>query len=256
MKVSVVIPCYNSSKTIETCIESVFNQSFLPYEIIVIDDGSSDNTLKILEKLKTGNIHNIIFNILSQENCGPSVARNNGVEHAQGDWIAFLDSDDYWLENNLNIANEFIKKNPRFSLLGGGSKSREGEYITFKKLLFKNYFKTSSTIIKKECILKYPFNENQKFSEDYRTWLSVSTSYLAYIVYGIDAFPVVFRENSYFGGGLSSKLWKMQVGELSNYWFLLRDGKISTLQLIVVCTYSCTKYINRLISKFFKYDIK
>lgn len=94
-KVSVIIPTYNRASFVIKAIESVLAQSFNDYEIIVIDDGSTDNTKEVLEPYR-GRIQYI-----HQENSGVSAARNAGIRLAKGDWIAFLDSDDEWMRDYL-----------------------------------------------------------------------------------------------------------------------------------------------------------
>lgn len=93
--ISIVIPVYNAESTIERAVESAFSSQKLHIEVIVVDDGSNDNTRHLLEKLKSR--YSSLF-VISQKNGGPSLARRAGIELAKGDYIAFLDADDY-LEN-------------------------------------------------------------------------------------------------------------------------------------------------------------
>lgn len=105
MKISVIIPTYNRQKLVQRAIESVLDQSVVPYEIIVVDDGSTDNTKK--EIIKYGSKIRYIY----QENSGkPGAARNLGLKYVQGNWIAFLDSDDVWLPDKLNLQLKLINK--------------------------------------------------------------------------------------------------------------------------------------------------
>lgn len=90
--VSVIVPVYNAQKTIERCLDSVLSQTFKDLELIVVDDGSTDNTRNILAHYATMNTRLII---ITQENSGVSVARNTGMERAIGKWITFVDADDY-----------------------------------------------------------------------------------------------------------------------------------------------------------------
>ncbi len=95
MRVSVIIPTYNRARFIESAIKSVLVQTYKDYEVIVIDDGSSDNTSEIVKKFKGACTY------LQQANAGPSAARNYGISHSSGDVIAFLDADDAWLPGKL-----------------------------------------------------------------------------------------------------------------------------------------------------------
>ena len=94
-KVSVVIPTYNSSQFIVETLESVFAQTYKDYEIIVVDDGSTDNTKEVLQPYTSR------IKYIYKENGGPASARNVGIKSAQGEYIAFLDSDDRWLPEKL-----------------------------------------------------------------------------------------------------------------------------------------------------------
>ena len=95
-KVSVVIPTYNRAATVPRAIESVLAQTVTDLEVIVVDDGSSDDTGKVLGEMFGDRIR-----YYAQTNQGASVARNRGVEEARGEWIAFLDSDDLWEKEKL-----------------------------------------------------------------------------------------------------------------------------------------------------------
>ncbi len=101
-KISIIIPLYNAEKYIEKCLYSIKRQTYSNYEIIIVDDGSKDNSLKMCEKFKNEN-KNIILKIFTQKNEGPSSARNRGIANAEGDYITFVDSDDYLEENLLEV---------------------------------------------------------------------------------------------------------------------------------------------------------
>ena len=109
---SIIIPTYNSSKTVNKTIRSVLNQSFKRYEIIIIDDGSTDNTVS---KIKNFNDSRIKL-IKIQRTGGPAKPRNIGIELAKSNWICFLDSDDFWNKNKLSISYKNIKNN-KFDIL-------------------------------------------------------------------------------------------------------------------------------------------
>ncbi len=106
IRVSAVIPAYNASVCIGRAIESVLGQTLGVYEIIVVDDGSSDKTSEVVEQFGDKVI------LIRQENAGVSVARNTGIEAATGDWIAFLGADDEWLAEKNARQTEIIKRNP------------------------------------------------------------------------------------------------------------------------------------------------
>ena len=103
---SVIIPTYNRVSFVTNAIDSVLCQSLNDYEIVVINDGSTDATTQVLSQ------YGETIPVLSQANCGVSAARNRGIENANGRWIAFLDSDDEWNENYLAQQFERISSNP------------------------------------------------------------------------------------------------------------------------------------------------
>ena len=158
--VSVIIPYYNSERTIIRAIESAVTQTFTDFEIILVDDGSKDNSHIIVDDyIKKQN--KIKFQHYYQENAGPAEARNLGISKSDAGHIAFLDSDDSWVSNKLEIQMKLMAEN-KIDLLGSNISiietdgkiirhyyvQRQLEYISFYKLLFKHYFYTSSVVIR------------------------------------------------------------------------------------------------------------
>jgi len=110
MKFSIVIPIYNVEKYLEQCLQSVVNQTFTDYEVICVNDGSTDNSLEILQEFEQKfSILNSQFSVINQENKGLSAARNAGIRAANGDYIFLLDSDDYIADNALEILAKNIE---------------------------------------------------------------------------------------------------------------------------------------------------
>jgi glycosyltransferase involved in cell wall biosynthesis len=103
--VSVIIPVYNGAKFIKEAIESIFKQNYDPMEIIVIDDGSTDDTSSIVQSFQD-------IRYIRQDNLGCAAARNNGITESTGELLAFLDADDYWADNKLNIQVRCLLKHP------------------------------------------------------------------------------------------------------------------------------------------------
>ena len=175
--VSVVIPTYNREKIIKRAIESILNQSYKNIEIIVVDDGSTDNTKKIIEELNQEIGKNKIKYIY-KENRGVSVARNVGALNAKGKYISFLDSDDKYLKNKIERhLYKTVKNNADFSICneiqirnGFSIYKKEKEEDIF--LDINNFIKkfpshsTSLFFIKRDIFLKYLFDKNQLVSED------------------------------------------------------------------------------------------
>ena len=121
-KVSIIIPVFNSEKYIENCIKSILGQDYKNVEIIIINDGSTDNSVKIIKQINSDKIK-----LINQKNNGPSSARNNGIKNASGEWIMFLDSDDMLADNAIsNLIEKSINTD---------------HVISGWKAFFKNYTK-------------------------------------------------------------------------------------------------------------------
>ena len=103
-KFSIIVPVYNVEKYIKKCLESIFNQSFKDFEVIVVNDGTKDKSMEIVRKYDV--------KIIEQENKGLSEARNTGVKNAKGDYLVFIDSDDYIEKDLLKKINESLNNNP------------------------------------------------------------------------------------------------------------------------------------------------
>ncbi len=106
-EVSVIIPTYNRAEYVTQAIDSVLAQTYTDYEIIVVDDGSTDKTREVLEPY----MDKIAY--IYQENTGVSAARNRGIKAAKGDWVAFLDSDDEWLPGKLTVQIRAVERHPQ-----------------------------------------------------------------------------------------------------------------------------------------------
>ena len=137
MEISVVIPLYNKKETVVRALNSVLNQTILPNEIIMVNDGSTDGSEKIVEELK----HPLI-RLVHQENAGVSAARNIGIELANREWIAFLDADDFWDERYLETISTLHIKFPKAKVLASNYKFQDhsGNFSNtgLNKLSFNN----------------------------------------------------------------------------------------------------------------------
>ncbi|MDO5470011.1 MAG: glycosyltransferase [Akkermansia sp.] len=109
MKYSVIIPAYNAEKFIQTTLQSVYHQTFKDFEIIVVNDGSSDSTADILSRQSDKRLR-----VIHQNNSGVSVARNRAIAEAKGEYLAFLDADDVWSKDHLALAHLFFSRHPDF----------------------------------------------------------------------------------------------------------------------------------------------
>ncbi len=172
---SVVIPLYNRAHIIEKTIASVLQQTCQDFEIIVVDDGSKDNPQPVIEAIGDARIRYI-----HQPNAGASAARNNGIDHAQGKYVAFLDSDDTWLPQHLAQATPVLQSGDivcTYTQLiverGGGVRFtkpprglREGEHISEYLLCDRGFFQTSSQIIPTALARKVRFDERLPYGQD------------------------------------------------------------------------------------------
>lgn len=118
-KISVVIPCYNNASTLGRAIESVLAQTFSAYEIIIVDDGSSDAVDAVVAKFGEQ------VRYVRQQNSGVSAARNNGVRLAHGEWVCFLDADDIYLPERLAVHARWIEREPDINFLFADQEYRE-----------------------------------------------------------------------------------------------------------------------------------
>ena len=246
--ISIVIPAYNASKSIIRCVDSVFSQTYPVKEVIVIDDGSLDDTYVKLKDYKEK--HEIdILRIEKQINNGPSVARNRGIALATGEWIAFLDADDYWLKEKLALQVRCLDHDPDLCVIGCKSKIRRRQTylvkVTFSKLLLKNYFVTSSVLVKRSILPMNPFDANKHYSEDYKLWLELSYSNKCAV---LSEALVVYadNENMFTRNSLSARMWKMEKGELDNYKYCLYKGYINRCAYFCLIPFSLFKYLIRL----------
>ena len=183
--VSVIIPVYNSEKYIRETIESVQKQSYSNLEIIVIDDGSKDNSSKIINEIKDTRI-----SYQYQPNKGVSAARNHGIKVSTGDFLAFLDSDDLWKTNKLELEMKLLLKSnaeacycgiinyyeETKSYVNAKTKFKNGD-ILFYVLKDKIYAHTSTWIIKKETLIRNDicFTEGCHWGEDLEFFVKVAS---------------------------------------------------------------------------------
>jgi len=190
-KLSVVIPTFNAAKYLPEALESVLNQTYRNFEIIVVDDGSTDDTKEVLAPY----IKKIKY--IYQNNAGPGSAKNAGIHTAKGEWIAFLDSDDYWEDYHLEELTKLQESEPDADLIYTGKRwvNRNGVAIKdaheqrsypkgwiFEKMFQCNYVSSSSVVLARRSTLidLGGFNEASVFriAEDYDMWLRLSANYI------------------------------------------------------------------------------
>lgn len=189
--VSVIIPTYNSRQFVCQAIDSVLAQTIKDYEIIVVDDGSTDDTRQVLENQYCGRIQYVY-----QENKERSAARNRGISLARGDYVAFLDADDSWLPKKLEAQLRLAKLAPQLGLIYGyanvvtdagvvvwtmGNYSFESDVLDgdlFEWFILCHSVPTPTVMVKRKCFetVGY-FDENVTYCEDWDMWMRVAAKY-------------------------------------------------------------------------------
>ena len=239
------MPAYNAEKTISEAIESVIGQTYKNWELIIINDGSTDHTINILEQFVARDKR---IMVISTSNQGVSSARNQGIIVAKSKWIAFLDSDDQWESDKLKRQIEVIKQDSTIDLVFTGSAfidqvGRKLSYylsvpteITYNKLLKQNIISCSSVMVKRELLLRYQMKCDD-MHEDYAVWLSLLKN--GYRAYGINAPLLIYRLSPYSKSGDKRK------AAIMTYRVYRRQG-LNCLQIIYYFSWyawkSFTKY--------------
>lgn len=173
MKVSVVIPAYNAAVFLPRCLKSVFAQTMKPEELIVVDDGSTDNSAHIA--MDSG------ARVVSRVNGGLSAARNTGIQNASSDWIALLDADDMWAPEKLE--RQVARIRPETVLVYTGIRVFDDTGVRFqspamdaararKVLRYRNPITPSTALVKREMVLQHGgFREDIRACEDWEMWV-------------------------------------------------------------------------------------
>ncbi|MDZ8188362.1 MAG: glycosyltransferase [Nostoc sp. ChiSLP02] len=185
--ISVIIPTYNSEKTIKETIESVLKQTFYDFELIIINDGSEDSTLDVIAEIQDSRIK-----VFSYPNAGGNVSRNRGLHHAVGEFISFLDADDLWtpdklesqlkaLQENINAKvayswTDYINENSEF-VLSGTHFTANGDI--YEQLLITNFLENGSNplICRKSLITLGGFDESLSAAQDWDMWLRLASKF-------------------------------------------------------------------------------
>ena len=242
LEISVVIPSYNRAHTLGRALSSVFNQRYPAHEVIVVDDGSSDNTQQLI------NNEFAQVKLISQNNRGVSAARNSGIRAARSDWIALLDSDDEWLAEKLECIQLAYQKNPALQLFHSdeiwirngvrvnpmNKHAKSGGHI-FHKCLPMCVISPSAAVIHRSLFDQIGlFDEDLPACEDYDLWLRICHRFA---VHYIDQ-PLIRK----YGGHddqLSARYWGMDrfriraLHRLLDAPTLQPDQKAQTIQMLI-----------------------
>ena len=209
--ISIIIPCFNAEKTLEKCLKSVVQQSYANLEIIIIDDGSTDETSLIYNKFQS-NDERIL--VLKQQNSGVSKARNTGVKAATGDYICFVDSDD-WAE--LNYCSELysllVGENADISIVEASYEDENGNVLCSKPISDEKIFDGNRALVllledqeiqshpwgklfKADLLKNVHFPENLKCFEDYSTLFKIFNKAVKVVKSNKKLYHYIQREDS------------------------------------------------------------
>ncbi|MGB6972766.1 MAG: glycosyltransferase, partial [Desulfobulbales bacterium] len=180
--VSIIIPTYNRAYCLQKAIDSVLSQTYPYFELIVVDDGSKDNTANLVENYNS----DIVF--IRQENKGPAAARNRGVQAARYELLAFLDSDDWFVENKLEVQVRALQEKPAYlishtqeiwyrngSILNQKTRHRKNSGDIFSQSLELCAVGMSTVLMYRKIFERFGlFDEEFPCCEDYELWLRVS----------------------------------------------------------------------------------
>jgi len=256
--VTVIIPCYKCSETIERAITSILKQTLQPKEVILVNDASPDNTLEKLKEIQLNHPKGWIKIVSLPKNSGPGSARNLGWEISSQPYIAFLDSDDSWHPQKIEIQYNTMLQNKEIAMTADAYKiisskdhleceiKKEGEPSTsqIKKnnILFSNKISTPCVMLKKD--IPFRFRANKKYSEDYLLWCEIILS--GYTCLKIDSQLTYLYKAAYGESGLSSNLLLMGTGELDSIRKLYQSSKIGLATYIISSAWSAIKLTRRM----------
>lgn len=185
---SIVIPLYNKELSIGNTIQSVLNQTYQDYEIIIVNDGSTDNSLHVVEQINDSRIR-----IITKPNGGVSSARNRGIKESKRDWIAFLDGDDLWKTNHLNEIFRMMNVFPNKKIYVTSYKYSDDRKIYrlprkndifiidnyFKEAIYENLIWSSIIVVHKSCFKTVGvFNEKINRGEDLDMWARLAREFI------------------------------------------------------------------------------
>ena len=254
--VTVVIPCYNCTNTIDRAIKSVANQTLIPKEVVLVDDCSEDGTLEKIYELQEQYTKDWIRIVKLKEKLGPGGARNAGWDASTQDFIAFLDADDSWLPFKVATQYSWMKNNPHATMIGHyWSMCDDIDYEYINRInttkvghfsqLFQNNFTTSSVM----CVrnIKLRFEERKYASEDFLLWCLII--FEGYDVYKSDKPLSCIHKLPYGEGGLSGNLLAMEIGALKSYKSLFIARHISFFSFLFFSLFEILKFLRRVVSR-------
>ena len=236
--VSVVIPTYNNAQFLPEALDSLLSQTFRSLELIVVDDGSTDDTVDVLKPYAG------LLRYIRKENGGPASARNAGIKHARGELIAFQDADDTWLPEKLQLQVDYLREHPEVGVVFSGSvffgtETRQSDCLKqrfnvnsgmmFDRLLHDHFVGMSSVVIRRSCLDEIGlFDESLIGAEDYNLYLRLARKFQ----FGFLEDRLIMKR--LHDGNLSNNLEQMLKDEITNLQkiaALFPDANIPTTKL-------------------------
>ncbi|BAY97878.1 glycosyl transferase family protein [Tolypothrix tenuis PCC 7101] len=218
-KISVIIPVYNSENTIAQTINSVLQQTFTNFELIVINDGSLDSTLEIISKINDDRLK-----IFSFDNAGANVSRNRGLKYAVGEFVSFLDADDLWTPDKLESQFQALQANPQAAVAYSWTNCideksqflRRGTYISatgnvYANLLLLNFLENGSNpLIRRDALnIVGGFDESLNAAQDWDIYLRLAAHY-AFVA--VPSPQILYRISS---NSMSTNVLKLEAASLT-----------------------------------------
>ncbi len=255
--VACVIPCYNCADTLLRAVQSVLVQSEPVHEIILVDDCSTDETPKLIERLTLEDSRIVALRMTT--NGGPSRARNVGWNHAKSKFIAFLDSDDSWHDQKVELQLQLYRAVPDLAITGhvalvDGEVKGPKRYtlsdaelhahtrsISRRSLLVRNPWSTPTVMLRRD--LPFRFDEGQREAEDFLLWAQILMS--DRVGLRLELPLALLYKPRYGAGGLSGNLWKMEKGELLSFRKLWNSRHITSAEYCFAYLLSLAKYMKR-----------
>jgi glycosyltransferase involved in cell wall biosynthesis len=234
--VSVVVPCYRCTTTIDDAVASIAAQTLRPAEVLLVEDGSGDGTLAALRRVAAAHEDGWIKVIALASNGGPSRARNTGWEHASQPYIAFLDADDTWASRKLEYQMAALEADPSLALIAHRMVTLprksplpalhepvHTQIVGRLRLLYHNPFPTASVVLRRD--LPYRFDEQVWYSEDYLLWSQILFS--GHRCAKIDQVLAIWNQRNPGERGLSDNFAAVHDARRIMRRRLLEDGFIS-----------------------------
>lgn len=257
--VSVIIPCYRCADTLARAIDSVAQQTALPKQVILVDDGSADGgvTREIARRLQERYAGQLAMEVAEMsENRGAAEARNAGWALATQPYVAFLDADDAWHPRKLEIQHAYLSQHADVVLCGHGHRqlsdggaidwaveSCESARVGCAAMLLSNRFITPSVMLRAD--IPYRFMPGRRYMEDHLLWSQIICDGLR--ADRLDVELAAIYKRPYGESGLSAQLWQMARADIGNYLLLHSQGRLGSIAMFAWMGIAIAKFARRLV---------